>query len=171
MRLSTTDVYAFHALAHLGARPAGTWTPSEEIAAATGIARPYLLRLLANLGSAELVAAKRGVGGGYALARAPHEIDLRQVMRAIDGPIAPLSCVSLNWYTPCVEQERCHARPRVHQRLRDAVLAALAEVTVADLVADANQGVDYRHCVAHVLAPHNPATTDRLGRGGDTPSS
>lgn len=151
MRLSTTDVYAFHALAFLGAQPSGAWATSEAISAATGVARPYLVRLLATLVAAGLLASKRGVRGGYALAYAPSAIDLRAVVRAIDGPIAPLSCASLNWYAPCPEEGRCHAQVSVHARIRDAMLEALGRLTVADLVVDQVRGVDYRHCVQHVL--------------------
>ena len=154
MRLSTTDVYALHALAFLGAQPVGTWSTSEEVSHATGVARPYLVRLLATLVAADVVASKKGVGGGYALGRPAAAIDLRTVMRAIDGPIAPLACVSLNWYVACPEEPRCHARSAVHERVRDAMLTALSGVTVADLVVDAVAGVDYRHCVDHVL-PQN----------------
>jgi Rrf2 family transcriptional regulator, cysteine metabolism repressor len=153
MRLSTTDVYALHALAYLAVQPAGGWSSNGTIAAATGVGRPYLARLLAALVAADLVASKKGVGGGFRLARPADVIDLRTVFRAIDGPIAPLSCVSLNWFAPCPEQARCHARTAVHQRVRDAMLEALSQVTVADLAVDQARGVDYRHCLDHVLAP------------------
>lgn len=153
MRLSTTDVYAFHALAYLGTRQPDQRATSDAISAATGIARPYLLRLLAALVSAGIVTSKKGTGGGYALAQPPETIDLQTVVRAIDGPIAPLSCVSLNWYRPCPEEHRCHARTSVYQRLRDAMLATLADMSVADLVSDASAGVDYRHCTEHLLTP------------------
>lgn len=151
MRLSTTDVYALHALGYLGSLDPGGWVASERIADATGVARPYLVRLLASLVAAGIVASKKGAGGGYALAKPAHEIDLRDVMRAIDGPIAPLSCVSLVWYKPCAEEGRCHAQGAVYERLRDAMLRALAGITVADLATDVRAGVDYRHCVAHVM--------------------
>lgn len=151
MRLSTTDVYALHALGYLGSLEPGRWVASGRIAEATGVARPYLVRLLATLVSAGIVASKKGVGGGYALARPANSIDLRDVMRAIDGPIAPLSCVSLVWFKPCPEQDRCHARGAVYERLRDAMLTALAGISVADLATDVANGVDYRHCVEHVM--------------------
>jgi len=151
MRLSTTDVYAFHALAYLGAQPSGAWATSEAISGATGVARPYLVRLLALLVAAGVLASKRGVRGGYALARPAAAIDLSAVVRAIDGPIAPLSCVSLNWYAPCAEEGRCHAQVSVHARIRDAMLETLGRLTVADLVVDRLRGVDYRNCVQHVL--------------------
>ena len=153
MRFSASDVYALHALAYLGTRAAGTWARSDEVAAATGVARPYLLRLLARLGEAGLVVTKRGAGGGYALARPPESIDLCSVMRAVDGPVASLACVSRNHYRPCAMEGCCRARSHLHERLRDAVLGALAQVSVADLAADHAAGVDYRHCLTHLLAP------------------
>lgn len=151
MRLSVTDVYAFHALAYLGTLERGCWATSECIAEVTGVTRAYLVHLLAALAAAGVVASKRGVGGGYALTREPRHINLRDVMRAIDGPIAPLACVSLKWFRACPEQDRCHARGSVYERLRDVMLEALAGLTVADLVRDHESGVDYRHCATHVM--------------------
>lgn len=153
MRLSSTDIYAFQALGYLATRPLDRWTGSDDISRATGVARPYLVRILATLAGRGLVTSKKGAGGGYALARAPREITMRDVMRAIDGPVAPLSCVSLNWHEPCVEEERCHARNHVWLKVRDALLEALGEVTVEDLGNDFRQGVTYTHCLHHLLRP------------------
>jgi Rrf2 family protein len=153
MRLSSTDVYAFQALGYLGTRAWGVVTRSEEISGATGIARPYLARVLATLVASGLVLSKKGAGGGYLLARPAAAITLRDVVRAIDGPIAPLSCVSLNWHEACPEEARCHARSGIYARLRDVMLEALSHATVADLALDVEAGVDYRHCLAHLLSP------------------
>lgn len=154
MRLSSTDVYAFQALGYLATRPAGSVTKSDAISEATGIARPYLVRVLATLVGAGLIASKKGAAGGYLLARPAADINLRDVMRAIDGPIAPLSCVSLKWHEACPEEARCHARASIYLRLRDVMLEALSHATVADLALDAAAGVDYRHCLDHLLAPN-----------------
>lgn len=154
MRLSTTDIYAFQALAFLGTQTPGRWVGSEEISEATHVARPYLVRILATLTNSQIIISKKGTGGGYALAQAAHSINLRDVMRAIDGPVAPLSCVSLNWGKSCTEEQRCTARNRIWLRVRDAMLAALAEVSVADLATDFQKGVSYRHCLEHLLSPH-----------------
>lgn len=154
MRLSTTDIYAFQALGFLGTRAPGRWTSSDEISDATRIARPYLMRILAQLSREGIVVSKKGTGGGYALAGQAHTINLRDVMRAIDGPVAPLSCISLNWHVPCPEESRCHARTAVWQRVRDALLAALSEVSVADLAVDFEQGVTYSPCLSHLLRPN-----------------
>ena len=154
MRLSATDVYAFQALGFLGTQDAERWVPSEEISDSTGIHRPYLVRILAALSAKGVVRSKKGIGGGYALSRKPALISLCEVVRAVDGPVAPLSCISLNWHEPCSEEGRCHARASVYTRMRDAMLDVLGEFSVADLVTDARQGVNYGHCLHHLLKPN-----------------
>ncbi|MDX2006116.1 MAG: Rrf2 family transcriptional regulator [Meiothermus sp.] len=153
MRLSSTDIYAFKALGYLGTQPQGRYVGSEEISTATGVRRTYLVRILATLSGHGLVASRRGVGGGYALPKKAEEISLRDVMRAVDGPIAPLSCVSLNWPKTCSEQGRCHARSLVWLRVRDAVLEVMSSVSVADLSEDFRRGVNYDECLEHLLHP------------------
>ena len=91
MRLSATDVYAFQALGYLGNQELTRWVSSEEISEATGVHRPYLVRILAALSAKGVVKSKKGIGGGYALARKPALISLCEVVRAVDGPVAPLS--------------------------------------------------------------------------------
>lgn len=154
MRLSATDIYALQALGYLATRPEDRWVASEDVSQATGVARPYLVRILAALTANGIVASKKGAGGGYRLSRPPEEINLRDVMRAIDGPVAPLSCISLKWHQPCAVEDRCHARNSIWRRLRDAVLSVLAEFTVADLAVDFDQDVDYRLCLDHLLRPN-----------------
>jgi len=153
MRLSATDIYAFQALGYLATRPAGRWSASETISQATGVARPYLLRVLGMLGNRGIVHSKKGSGGGYALARPAQDISLRDVMRAVDGPVAPLACVSLNWRVSCPDEDRCHVRGSVWEKVRDRLLEALADVTVEDLAVDARQGVSYDECLGHLLSP------------------
>jgi len=154
MRLSATDVYAFQALGYLGTQTRERWVGSDDISEATGVARPYLVRILATLSSSGIIVSKKGTGGGYALSQDATDISLRDVMRAIDGPVAPLSCVSLNWHKNCKAEERCHARQSVWLRVRDALLDILAEVTVADLAKDFEQGVSYDLCLEHLLSPN-----------------
>lgn len=154
MRLSATDVYAFQALGFLGSQDPARWISSDEISESTGVHRPYLVRILAALTAKGVVKSKKGIGGGYVLARKPQLISLCEVVRAIDGPVAPLSCISLNWHEPCVEEDRCHARATVYKRMRDAMLGVLQEFSVQDLVIDARQGVSYGHCLTHLLKPN-----------------
>jgi Rrf2 family protein len=154
MRLSSTDIYAFKALAYLGSLPNSTWAHADEIARKAGVPRPYLVRLLAALSGRGVIGSRRGVGGGYALSRPAGDITLLEVMRAIDGPIAALSCTSLNWPKACPEASRCRARGRVWTHVRDAIIAVLETTSVADLVEDAQAGVDYANCLDHLLRPH-----------------
>ncbi|HKI57758.1 MAG TPA: Rrf2 family transcriptional regulator [Trueperaceae bacterium] len=162
MRLSATDIYAFQALGFLATQAPGHWVSSEGISDATGVARPYLLRVLAMLTARDLVASKKGVGGGYALSRAAPDISLRDVMRAVDGPVAPLACVSLNWRVPCPEERRCHVRGSVWEKVRDRLLEVLADVSVADLATDFRHGVTYDACLDRLLSPRiGPPTTPK----------
>ncbi len=153
MRLSNTDIYAFKALAYLGTQDPNTWQHGDDIASATNVPKAYLVRLLAALAAQEIVSAKKGAGGGYALAKNAADIPLSHVLRAIDGPVAALSCASRNWHKQCPEEPRCHARSNIWIRVRDAILAVLEDTSVADLVEDAKIGVDYSHCLEHLLRP------------------
>lgn len=158
MRLSTTDIYTFQALGYLGMQPFGKWVSSDDISCATNVARAYLVRILATLSHKDIVISKKGFGGGYALAKPAKNINLKEVMRAIDGPVAPLSCVSLNWHTNCIEEYHCHARNTLWKKVRDAMLAVLEEVTVADLAQDFALGNNYQHCLTHLLKANASVT-------------
>ncbi len=88
MRVSTRGDYACRALLSLAlhADEEGP-TAVRDIAERTGLPQPYLEQILLALKGAGLVRSKRGVGGGYVLARAPDEISLSQIVSAVDGPI------------------------------------------------------------------------------------
>ena len=91
MKVSTRGDYASRALLSL-ALHADTHgdgpTAVRDIAERTGLPQPYLEQILLALKGAGLVRSKRGVGGGYVLARSPAEITLSQIVSAVDGPIA-----------------------------------------------------------------------------------
>ncbi len=88
MKVSTRGDYASRALLSL-ALHAGQEIPTSvrDIAERTGLPQPYLEQILLALKGAGLVRSKRGVGGGYILARPPAEITLGQIVSAVDGPI------------------------------------------------------------------------------------
>ena len=89
MRVSTRGDYASRALLSLSLRSAEDGpTTVRDIAERTGLPQPYLEQILLALKGAGLVRSKRGVGGGYLLARPPEEINLAEIVRAVDGPIA-----------------------------------------------------------------------------------
>jgi Rrf2 family iron-sulfur cluster assembly transcriptional regulator len=87
MRVSTRGDYACRALLSLALHGEAGPTSVRDIAERTGLPQPYLEQILLALKGAGLVRSKRGVGGGYVLARAPSEITLAEVVSAVDGPI------------------------------------------------------------------------------------
>ena len=89
MKVSTRGDYASRALVSLALHPDETGPTSvRDIAERTGLPQPYLEQILLALKGAGIVHSKRGVGGGYTLARQPDEITLGEIVSAVDGPIA-----------------------------------------------------------------------------------
>ncbi len=88
MKVSTRGDYASRALLSLALHDeGGTPTSVRDVAERTGLPQPYLEQILLALKGAGLVRSKRGVGGGYVLARHPSMITLGQIVSAVDGPI------------------------------------------------------------------------------------
>ena len=89
MKVSTRGDYASRALLSLALHADGTAPTSvRDIAERTGLPQPYLEQILLALKGAGIVRSKRGVGGGYTLARDPGSITLGEIVSAVDGPIA-----------------------------------------------------------------------------------
>jgi Rrf2 family protein len=87
VKVSTRGDYACRALLSLALHDDGTPTSVRDIADRTALPQPYLEQILLALKGAGIVRSKRGVGGGYVLARQPEEITLAQIVSAVDGPI------------------------------------------------------------------------------------
>ena len=87
VKVSTRGDYACRALLSLALHADGTPTSVRDIADRTALPQPYLEQILLALKGAGLVRSKRGVGGGYVLARPADEITLAQIVSAVDGPI------------------------------------------------------------------------------------
>lgn len=133
MKVSTRGEYGVRAMVslahHFGEGPMSI----AEIARQTNIPPAYLEQLIAPLRRAELVNSKRGARGGYVLSRAPGEIRIGDVYRVMEGPIAPMDCVSEDVDDQnCPLIENCETRP-MWLKLRDAMTDALDSTTLADL--------------------------------------
>jgi Rrf2 family protein len=98
--LSMKAKYALRALTVL-ARHAPRTLPAHQVAREARVPERFLEAILLDLRHAGFVASRRGVDGGHALARAAPAIGLGDVIRAIDGPLAPIRCASLTAYRPC----------------------------------------------------------------------
>src|SRR4029078_8607786 len=86
MRMSTRGDYAARALLSLALHATERPTSVKEIAELTHLPQPYLEQILLSVNGAGLVRSKRGVGGGYVLARPPEEITLADIVAAVEGP-------------------------------------------------------------------------------------
>ena len=109
--------------------------PIGEIAERARAPRKFLETILLDLRRHGFVDSLRGKSGGYALARPARSIALSDVIRAIDGPLAPIPCASMTAYRPCTDcpdPAACTIR-RVMRQVRDATAAVLDGTTLADL--------------------------------------
>ena len=130
--------YALRALAVLGTVDRRVPLPIHEVADRARAPQKFLEAILLELRRHGVLASTRGKAGGYALARPPEQIGLGEVIRIVDGPLAPIPCASLTAYRPCADcpdPESCAIR-RVMRRVRDATAAILDGTTVADLAQD-----------------------------------
>src|SRR6266481_378434 len=136
MKLSLRGEYALRALLVLGLNYHQNVVRIQTISEQQNIPKRFLEQILNDLKSAGVVRSKRGVAGGYRLARKPEEITLASVVRHLEGALAPVSCVSERFYEKCScpDEARCPIRS-VMKEVRDAVVNILEKLSVADLCA------------------------------------
>jgi Rrf2 family transcriptional regulator, cysteine metabolism repressor len=126
------------------ARRYGTGPASlAEMATDEDLPRAYLEQLVMSLRDAGLVASTRGAHGGYELTRAPQEIRMSEVLRALEGPIAPMLCATDDpeHALVCDRSSRCTVNV-LWVRVRDAISGALDSMTLADLAPQRVAGLD-----------------------------
>lgn len=136
--ISQKAKYAFKALVVLARRDKGTPVQTDEIAAEGAIPRKFLEQILLLLKANGLVASRRGRAGGYALVAEPEAISVSQVLRIVDGPIAPLACISRTAYArcrDCRDETLCGVR-RLFAETYAATLARLENTTLAMALAE-----------------------------------
>lgn len=140
MKLSVRGEYALRALVVLGRLPADGLASIHSIANEQRLPRKFLEQILNDLRHAGVVESRRGVAGGYRLARSADTITLAEVIRRVDGALAPVSCVSERFYEKCScpDETRCPIRS-IMKEVRDSVARQMEETSVLDLVARANR--------------------------------
>jgi Rrf2 family protein len=133
--LSKKTQYAFKALTFMAERKKEGPVLIAEIAKRKKIPLKFLENILLELKKAGILESKKGKGGGYFFKLDPQHVRLAQVMRLIEGPIALLPCVSLNFYEKCkdCDEKKCGLN-KVMIQVRDNTLMILENKTVADLM-------------------------------------
>src|SRR5262245_43444455 len=134
MKLSVRGEYALRALIVLGLNYEQPVVRIQTISQLHHIPKRLLEPISNERKSAGRLQSKRGVGGGYRLKLPPEKITLAEVIRFIEGPLAPVSCVSERFYErcSCPDEEKCGIRS-VMKEVREAIVKILEEVTVAQL--------------------------------------
>jgi Rrf2 family protein len=134
--LSKKCKYAIHALVYLAERFQDGPVHIQEIAEHERIPKKFLEAILLELRNAKILHSKKGKGGGYYLYKKPEDVALIDVVRLMDGAIAMLPCVSLNYYEPCEEcrdEKICGIRD-AFLLVRDETLKILSETNLAKIV-------------------------------------
>ena len=134
MKLSLRGEYALRALIVLGLNYGDSVVRIQSISEQQNVPKRFLEQILNDLKSAGVVESKRGVAGGYRLSRPPEKISLATVIRHIEGPLAPVSCVSEKFYgrCSCPDESKCGIRS-VMKEVRDAIVNILEGVSVGEL--------------------------------------
>jgi Rrf2 family cysteine metabolism transcriptional repressor len=133
MRLSTKGEYASRAMLELSRRYRDGAIHSREISKAQEIPPHFLQQILLLLKRAGYLKSRKGRMGGYILAKPPDEINVAEVIRVMDGPLAPIDCVSVMAHEACPMEGTCGLR-WLWKDVRDAIAEILEKTTFADLV-------------------------------------
>lgn len=137
--LTKKGKYGLKAMVHLAGLAPDKLAQVADIAETNSISKKFLDHILTELRHAGLVYSKKGKGGGYALARAPQDIAVGAIVRALDGPLAPIPCASVTAFRPC---EDCGDLKTCPVRLimidaRNAIANVLDRCTLAEMRARA----------------------------------
>lgn len=137
MQISKRCEYALRTLIDLGlaSHVGREFVSSTELAAKERIPKQFLEQILYQLGALELVSSKRGTKGGYALSPGARAMRVSNLVRQIDGPLAPIRCVSEMAYRPCTcpDEQHCGLRMLMAD-VRNAVLSVMDAHTLADVI-------------------------------------
>ena len=131
MKISTKGRYALRLMLDLAVQSGDSAVPLRDVAERQEISDKYLEQIVTQLARGGLVRSVRGAGGGYLLTRTPEEYTVGEILRQLEGNLAPVSCVSGG--SCCGRADRC-VTLEVWQQIQDAVDGVVDNITLADLV-------------------------------------
>ena len=147
LRLSKKADYALMAMKHLVVHGDRGSSSAREIAEQYDIPIELMAKVLQRLVRRGLLASHQGTRGGYQLLRSPSQMTVADVIQAIDGPVTVTACVTDDGR--CEQFAKCNVRDPLW-RVRERILAALGECTIAELAADVPPSVPTRAAVLHM---------------------
>ncbi len=153
MKVSTRGEYGMRAMVSLATQYGNGPIALTAIAQDSSVPAAYLEQLLGQLRRAGLIVSTRGAHGGYALARSPEHVTAGEIYRVLEGPVAPMECVSeVPGDDLCPLIDGCATRI-VWLKVRDGIIEALDSTTLADLLAQRKR----RPAAARVTVTAEPA--------------
>ena len=131
MKISTKGRYALRLMLDLALAEPGAPVPLRDVAQRQDISDKYLEQIVTPLSRAGLVRSVRGAGGGYLLTREPKDYTVGEILRPLEGSLAPVSCVDGS--ECCARAEQCVTLD-VWREIQQAVSSVVDHITLADLV-------------------------------------
>lgn len=131
MKISTKGRYALRLMLDLALNSKGSAVPLRDVAGRQNISDKYLEQIVTQLSRAGLVRSVRGAGGGYLLTREPGQYTVGEILRVLEGNLAPVSCA--DGAVCCQRAERC-VTLEVWQKIQSAVSGVVDGITLEDLV-------------------------------------
>lgn len=135
MKISTKGRYGLKAMLDLAVHNTDGQVSLKSIADREGLSENYLEQLFAALKKAGIVKSIRGSQGGYTLAAKPDEISVGSILRALEGSLAPVECVSETNPSLCCRQENCITKG-IWEKIRNSINDVIDSTTLENLVED-----------------------------------
>lgn len=132
MKISTKGRYALRVMIDLAEHADGTYIPMKDVAARQDISLKYLERILPALSKNGLIEGVHGKGGGYQLTRTPGEYSVGEILRLVEGDLAPVSCLECS-ATPCERADECRTIG-MWSKFNDMTNEFFDNISIADLM-------------------------------------
>lgn len=142
MKISTKGRYALRLMLDLAINHTGSYIPLKTVAQRQEISDKYLEQIIHQLSKAGFVQSARGAQGGYRLARAPQDYTIGEILRTVEGSLAPVSCLDCG--TPCDKIDSC-ITISLYKKIQDAIDGVVDNTTLEDMISEyrAKHQVDY----------------------------
>lgn len=131
MKISTKGRYALRLMLDLAINRTGSFIPLKAIAQRQQISDKYLEQIIHPLNKAGLVESARGAQGGYRLSRSPDRYTVGEILRTVEGSLAPVSC--LDWESPCSKIDTC-LTIGLYKRIQQAVDNVVDHTSLQDML-------------------------------------
>lgn len=135
MKLSTKGRYGLQVMVDLGVYASEKHVPLKSVATRLNLSENYLEQLIALLKKANLVGSIRGAQGGYFLTKDPKEISIGDVLRALEGSLAPTACTCEGGAHKCDKDGQCVTQS-VWEKIRDGINDVVDHITLEELIKD-----------------------------------